>query len=124
MLPNSRQRRKFGYWIALGVYASYSFLILGHWTWDWYSHHGLKKWLLGLWWIGLAPEMMIPSFPSSLSLNAVLFMLPDSLFSLQSGYEIWWMIFYWAWFTAVGYFQWFIAVPFLWSKIRKLRTKK
>jgi len=119
MNPGRKQKRSRAYWIALAVYGTYSVLTLSYWTWDWFFHHGMKRFFIGVWWLDAAPAMAIPTFPASLTIGLLLRITSDWLVQWQSEHSFICMIIAWAWFTLVGFIQWFVVIPVLWSKLRR-----
>jgi hypothetical protein len=118
---NPKQSRT--YWVALIIYSSYSVLMLTYWIWDWFHNHGMKRFFLGAWWFGTAPSMLIPTFPSSASIGIVFLPLPAWLDSFLARHSFTFMLIIWLWLVLVGFIQWFIVVPRIWSKLRSKRSQ-
>lgn len=107
------------YWIAVGIYAIYSVVVLAHWIVEWEIHHGLKRWRLGGWWFDMLGEMIIPTFPASTSIFLVPRLCPHWFLDWLAKNELTAMIMTWVWLTVVGFLQWFIVVLLVWRFVRR-----
>ncbi|WLT30416.1 hypothetical protein [Geothrix sp. PMB-07] len=123
MTVDANPKRNRIYWIGLIIYISYSLLTLSYWIWDWFHNHGMKRFFLGTWWIGTAPAMLIPTFPSSVSIGIIFLPLPAWLDSFLAKHSFAFMLMIWLWLALVGFIQWFIVVPHIWSKLRGKRAQ-
>ena len=98
------------------IYFTYSFAVLIHWLLSLRQHRDPMGWIV--WWGSYGLEMMIPTLPSSFSLGPMLRLEPEWLLGWLSSHPPIDTFLTWAWIVFAGYLQWFIAVPFLWSRFK------
>ena len=113
---NTKKVRAFR--ICLSVYAIYTIAILVRWIIDWHFFHGAKRWNQGWWWLTMPAEMMIPTFPASMSIYPLLRVEPQWFVELLARHPFTAMLLTWSWFALAGYFQWFVVVPRFWHWLR------
>ncbi len=105
-------------WVFIGLYSAYCLGILVWWLWAWNPNDGMLRWLG--WWSHFAPSMILPTLPSSLSLGVALRLEPKWLGDWLAHHDYICLALTWAWLAVVGYFQWFVIIPRVFSWVRRL----